>query len=395
MPGLHFASGRWSFMAHGFVNAVYTDESGPRGASSGFGTGMVMLTGRRGLDRGALGFRAMVTGEPAMGPTGYPLLLQTGETADGIAPLVDRQHPHDMVMELAATWHRAFESGNAFFVYAAPVGEPPLGPSAFMHRPSADGNPLSPISHHFLDSTHITHGVVTVGLATTGGLKIELGMFNGHEPDQRRWGLETPQLNSVAGRLTINPHEDWSLQWSAAHLASPEQLHLGLDVLRMTTSATYNRPLVGGNWQTTVAWGRNKRASPLPAATSANPQDAASPGGHVHSIVSAGELVTPGTIQNGLLIESTAIVRLMHTLYGRLERARKDELFRPGDPRHASNYTVLRATIGYIFDLPLEGPFRTGVGVSASVAGLPSELHAAYGPSPRGFALFFRARLGS
>jgi hypothetical protein len=328
-----------------------------------------------------------------MGPAGYPFLLQTGETADGWTPLLDRQHPHDMVMELAATWSRNLDGGNSVFVYVAPVGEPPIGPAAFMHRPSALGSPLPPIGHHFLDSTHVTHGVATVGV-TSATFKIEVGAFNGGESDQNRWGLEGPRLNSVAGRVTINPHADWSLQWSLAHLDSPEQLHPGIDMQRMTASVTYNRPLARGNWQTTAAWGRNKRgsrASPAGSSTSANDLPA-----HLHFGPDGTiAFVTPGAIQNAWLLESTANVARWHTVYGRVERAQKDELFPPPDPRHATVYGVGRLTLGYIFDLPVETPFRMGLGVSASLMGLPSELHEAYGSSPRGFMTFFRMLLGS
>lgn len=399
MPRLHFGSGPWSFMAHGFVNGFYTDESGPRGDAGGFGTGMIMLVGRRSLSRGALGFRVMLTGEPAMGATGYPLLLQTGETADGVQPLIDRQHPHDMVMELAASWSREIAGGSSVFVYLAAVGEPPIGPPAFMHRASGMGIPVTPISHHFLDATHITHGVATFGFATPGGVKIELGAFNGREADERRWGLTAPRLNSVAGRFTINPHADWSLQWSIAHLDSPEQLHQGLDMLRMTASATYNRPLPRGNWQTTAAWGRNKRESPpLPSASALDTFIAPSGAGHVHFAVAPDGTATrvrPRTIQNALLVESTATVARWHTLYGRVERAQKDELFLPADPRHAVQFTVSRATLGYIFDLPFEGPFRLGLGLSGSVAALPADLEPTYGAAPRGVATFVRLQLGS
>ena len=262
VPGLHFGSGDWRFMTHAFVNAVYSDESGPRGDAGPFGTGMLMLMGRRGLSTGGVGFRFMLTGEPAMGSSGYPLLLQTGETADGLTPLVDRQHPHDMLMELAGTWSGNLSNGNSLFAYLALAGEPPIGPAAFMHRGSAGDNPLAPISHHFLDSTHISHGVATIGFATKEGVKIEAGFFNGHEPDEQRWNIQSPRLNSFAGRLTANPHRDWSLQWSIAHLDEPEQLHSGLDVLLMTASATHNRRFSGGNWQTTLAWGRSKRETP-------------------------------------------------------------------------------------------------------------------------------------
>jgi hypothetical protein len=164
---------------------------------------------------------------------------------------------------------------------------------------------------------------------------------------------------------------------------------------RMTASLTYNRPLAGGNWQTTAAWGRNKRgsrASPIGSSTGGNDVPA-----HLHFGPAGGTLtfVTPGTIQNAWLFESTANVARWHTAYGRLERAQKDELFSPPDPRHATVYGVRRVTLGYIFDLPLEAPFRMGLGVSVSLIGLPSELQEAYGSSPRGFMTFLRILLGS
>jgi len=399
MSGHHFGSGAWQFMTHGFVNAVYGDESGPRGSRDTFGTGMLMLMGRRSLAHGSMGFRFMLTGEPAMGPAGYPLLLQTGETADGVTPLVDRQHPHDMLMELSGTWSRSLANGSSFFVYAGLAGEPPIGPAAFMHRGSGRDNPLAPIGHHVLDATHVAHGVVTVGFVARGGVKIEAGAFNGHEPDERRWNIEAPRLNSFAGRLTVNPHRDWSLQWSLAHLDEPEQLHrgLGLDVLLMTASATYNRQLPSGNWQTTLAWGRSKRDEiPLPvlsiATITSDDTVETSATGHPH-VVSATGAFGQSPIQRGVLIESAATVGRRHTLFTRYERVAKDELFAPADPRHATIYSVGRATAGYVFDLPLAGVVRPGIGLSASLITVPSDLKSVYGGSPWGLAGFLRLRL--
>jgi hypothetical protein len=398
VSGWHFGTGDWRFMTHAFLNAVYSDESGPRGDDGRFGTGMLMLMGQRPLGTGAFGFRVMLTGEPAMGSSGYPLLLQTGETADGLTPLVDRQHPHDMLMELAGTWHRTVARGSVF-AYVALAGEPPIGPAAFMHRRSAGDNPLAPISHHVLDSTHVSHGVVTLGFATTEGFKIEAGVFNGHEPDQRRWNIQTPRLNSFAGRLSANPHRDWSLQWSIAHLDEPEQLHVGLDVLLMTASATYNRRFSEGNWQTTLAWGRSKRDTPdvpvLPVGvldTFASLDPVGGGSAHIHVAASGSSRQSP--IQNGLLVESTTTFDRWHTVSTRFESVGKDELFAPDDARHGTVYRVRRATVGYVIDLPVEGMFRIGLGMNASVMALPSDLRASYGGSPWALAVFLRARLG-
>lgn len=394
--GVHFGTGQWRFMTDAFVNAVFSKESGPRGDAGRFGTGMLMVMGRRPFSKGALGFRFMTTAEPAMGSSGYPLLLQTGETADGRTPLMDRQHPHDMLMELAGTWSRNFSDGSSVFAYLALAGEPPIGPAAFMHRQSASDNPLAPISHHFLDSSHVSHGVVTVGFAKTEGFKVEAAAFNGHEPDQKRWNIQAPQLNSFAGRLTANPHRDVSLQWSIAHFDEPEQLHIGLDVLLMTASATYNRRLSRGNWQTTLAWGRSKRETPPLPVLSFDRIDAlqsldtlAGPA-HVHVVGSGSS--GPSPIQQGVLVESSATLGQGHTFFTRFESARKDELFAPTDSRHGTIYTVHRASVGYGVDLPWQGIVQTGLGVNASLLLLPSDLQASYG-NARGIAVFLRLRL--
>ena len=132
----------------------------------------------------------MVSPDPLMGKKGYPLLLASGETADGVEHLVDRQHPHDFFMELSASYSVKLAEKASAFIYAGLPGEPAFGPPAFMHRQSISTSPEAPISHHWLDSTHITFGVVTGGLIYDRA-KLEVSRFNGREPDQHRWNIET------------------------------------------------------------------------------------------------------------------------------------------------------------------------------------------------------------
>src|SRR5262245_14178930 len=164
MEGLHFSRGAWTFMVHGFVYGVYGGHTGRREDDGVYTTNMVMAMASRPLAGGTFGARAMLSLEPVLGPRGYPLLLQTGETADGREHLFDRQHPHDFVMELAVVWSRNLGPRASVFAYLGLPGEPALGPPAFMHRPSGTQTPTAPLSHHWLDSTHITQGVATLGL---------------------------------------------------------------------------------------------------------------------------------------------------------------------------------------------------------------------------------------
>ena len=223
----------------------------------------MMGMARRTVGAGRLGFRGMMSLEPATIPgCGYPDLLATGEVCNGDS-IHDRQHPHDLFMELAAEYERPLRGVLRWQVYAGLAGEPALGPVAYPHRLSALPNPIAPIGHHWLDATHITFGVLTTGLFTQRW-KVEGSLFNGREPDENRWDLDLARLDSFSGRVWFSPTPALALQVSAGHLNEAEaepglvEGAPGLDVVRVTASATYHRQLGAGTyWAATLAWGRN------------------------------------------------------------------------------------------------------------------------------------------
>jgi hypothetical protein len=360
MPGIHGMRGAWMTMAHGFVDAIYDQQGGARGSSQTFSTSMLMLMARRELERGAFGLRLMLSADPLMGASGYPLLLQTGETADGRVPLIDRQHPHNLLMEAALTYSRDLAPGGSMFLYAGPAGEPALGPTTFMHRLSGTDNPEAPITHHWLDATHVTYGVVTAGYVWRD-LKLDASAFNGREPDQHRYEIELRSLDSYAARLTWNPASPWSMQVSTGRLASPEQLEPGVAVRRSTASVSYNAAAPGQWWQTTLAWGHNAPAQ--------------------------------GTASSGWLIESALKLTVAQTLFARVERVAKDELFLPGTPLAGESFTVDKLSLGYLYDFLEHDALVVGVGGLASTYSYPAALNPIYGYRPDSFMLFVRARL--
>jgi len=65
---------------------------------------MLMGAARGDFSSGTLNFRIMASPDPFMGKDGYPLLFAAGETANGTDTLIDRQHPHDLLMELSASY---------------------------------------------------------------------------------------------------------------------------------------------------------------------------------------------------------------------------------------------------------------------------------------------------
>jgi hypothetical protein len=357
--GVHVMSGDWRLMIHGYADAVYDRQGGPRGDSKLFSESMFMAMASRPAFDGTVGLRAMASLDPAMGPNGYPLLLQTGETANGNKPLIDRQHPHDLLMELAGTYSRPLSDDLTVFAYFGLPGEPALGPTAFMHRFSGMDSPQAPISHHWLDSTHVTFGVATLG-AVWRDVKLEGSTFRGREPDQYRWDMEKPGFDSYSARVSWNPDPDWSLQVSYGRIVSPEQLTPDADQKRLTASASWNWHIGDARAQTTFAWGRNKN--------------------------------TPGRTLDAFLFETAVRATRADTIFTRFERVQKDELFDSG-PNLDREFTVHQLSLGYIREFAQWKRSTWGVGGVGSLSFTPRELRSDYGATPASFMLFVRAKI--
>jgi hypothetical protein len=349
----------WSTMLHGSVTGVYDNQGGPRGGEKTFSESMLMGMAQKQVGIGTLTLRTMMSLDPLMGKSGYPLLLQTGETADGVHGLVDRQHPHDLFMELAAIYSVPVGQDMSVFGYVGYPGEPALGPPTFMHRFSGMDDPAAPISHHWLDSTHITYGVLTGGFVD-GNWKLEGSAFHGREPDQFRWNFDSFTLDSLSARLSWNPTPDWALQVSYGFIKSPEQLEPSVNQHRITASASYNMPLDHGNWQTTFAWGRNNNQ--------------------------------PGHTLDAFLLESAASW-YQHTVFFRAENAAKDELFSSPSPLAGDVFRVSALSLGYVYDIPIVDHLALGLGAMGTVNVLPSTIEPSYGSSPTSYMLFTRLKI--
>ncbi len=359
MHGLHFDAGGWNMMLHGYAWGVYTDQGGPRGANQTYVSSMAMLTAARDLGTGVhLQLRSMLSLEPLMGPRGYPNLFATGETADGATPLIDRQHPHDLFMELAGRIDVDIAANSSIFVYGGPVAEPALGPSAFMHRASAQFMPDSPITHHWFDSTHISFGVITSGIATPHW-QFEGSLFRGREPDEHRWNIETPRLDSWSVRATWTPSPAWAVQVSHGRIQSGEQLEPGVNEARTTASVQYAH----GGLSTTLAFAlKNKQ---------------------------------PGRSLAAWLAEANWDIDRHHTLFARAENVAHDELFpNPADPLHDRVFRVSKLEGGYAYRLKIAGPVQAALGGSVGIYAKPAALTAVYGTFPVSFSLFAKLSLG-
>jgi hypothetical protein len=363
MYALHWQRGAWLLMAHGNAFAQLLHESGDRGQSQLGSINWFMGMAHRDLGRGRLMLRGMGSAEPwTIRGCGYPDLLASGEQCRG-EQIHDRQHPHDFVMELAAEYDAPLTDGVRWQVYGGPAGEPALGPVAFPHRVSAMPNPLAPISHHWLDSTHVTYGVVTGGVYGNRW-KAEGSLFNGREPDEHRTNIDFGALDSVSGRVWFMPTRRIALQFSAGRLTEAEaDEHPGvrLDVSRTTASATYHASLGDESpWATTVAWGHNAEQ---------------------------------GRGSNAFLVETSLTLHDRDTWYGRVETVSKTAHDLALDEPEVDAFTVAKLQGGYTYYGRTWRALRPGFGAALSAGFVPERLRSAYGHRVNtGFAVYLTLR---
>ena len=374
MYGVEVPAGNWSVMLHGNAFVQFLNEGGTRAAQQGGSINWGMAMARRRVGSGRLGLRGMVSLEPWTIPgCGYPDLLATGEECNG-EPIHDRQHAHDLIMELAAEYSGPLVGSTGatrWQIYGGLAGEPALGPAAFPHRMSSMPNPLAPISHHWIDATHITFGVVTAGVFAQKW-KVEGSVFNGREPDDNRTDLDLKPLDSVSGRVWFLPTRELALQISAGHLEEAEAVHAvdGLDgvgstgvradVDRVTASATYQRPLgKAWQWASTIAFGRNRES---------------------------------GSATSALLLETSLALRERDTWFGRFEWAEKSAADLDVHDSAAA-YDVAKLQLGYTAYFPPWRRLTPGFGGSVSVGLVPPSLAPVYGHRANpGIALFLTIR---
>src|SRR5580658_7517411 len=188
-PMLMTTAHAWTLMFHANVFVLDEQQSSARGGDKFFSTNWFMRMAQHDWGPGVFTIRTMLSLEPAtITDRRYPLLFQQGETAYGL-PIADGQHPHNFVMEIAALYDLKLGERTLLSFYAAPVGDPALGPTAYPHRASALEDPVAALGHHEEDSTHISDDVVTVGLAYRFA-RVEASGFHGREPGEDRWEIE-------------------------------------------------------------------------------------------------------------------------------------------------------------------------------------------------------------
>ncbi|MGA7289649.1 MAG: hypothetical protein WBX02_16215 [Terriglobales bacterium] len=353
----------WQVMAHGVVFLDYNQQGGPRGEGKAESVNWLMLMEQHRLGSGNLLFREMFSAESLTSPhPGFPELFQTGETYHG-QPLVDHQHPHNVFAELSFDYTHPigtlFKEKVWWEFYGAAAGEPALGPVAFMHRASASELPMAPLSHHLQDSTHTSFGVINTGLIISR-FKVEGSVFNGREPDEKRYTIQFAPLDSWSARLSLAASKNWTAEYSYGRLEHPEAFEPGSQ-RRQTAAIEYVRSFAQGAlvWATSAVWGR------------------------AHNEFDNHNL-------NGYLLETTANFKLRNYAFSRMELVDKDELF-PNDPALPA-FRIGAYTFGGAHDLFQRHLWRLALGADFTLYSKPSVLDSAYGRNPVSFQVFLRAR---
>jgi hypothetical protein len=360
-------AGGWLLFLHGEAKIGVNAQGGPRGVTKFESQNWIMPMAFRRVGGGTLQLRGMFSFEPfTFSPGGSPQLFQTGESYKG-RPLVDKQHPHDLFMELAATYTVPLNDRATWFAYIGFPGEPALGPTAFMHRNSASENPSAPLAHHLQDSTHISFGVFTTGF-TYRWLKLEGSIFNGREPDENRYNFEFNPWNSRSARLSFAPTDNWSMQVSYGFLRNPEALEPG-DIRRATASVSYNKNFARGNWSSSLIWGRNH-------------------GTHDSE---------PFNV-NSYTAESTLNFMDKNYVYTRLELVDKNELLNGAERAQLGfngphpSFRIGGYTFGGARDIWNTAKLSVALGGDFTFYSKPHALDALYGANPTSYKFFLRLR---
>ena len=352
-------------MLHGNLFLRYNNQDignkGSRGGSEIDAPNWLMFMGQTKIGRnGLFHFSSMISLDaPFGGSDGYPLLFQSGEAYKGTA-IVDRQHPHDLFSELSVSYSQALSKKADVYAYIGYPGEPALGPVAFMHRPSSMSNPDAPITHHWIDATHVTFGVATLGVRY-GNLKLEGSSFTGREPDDNRYDFDKPRFDSWSGRMSWNPTSNLALQVSHGFIKTPELLHPGEDVNRTTASAIFSKNLKGNSMiNASAVWGMNKTA------------------GHHRT--------------HAALVEAEWR-KNKWALYGKYEWVQKstEELSLNEDVfGHDAVFPVNAFTAGFNYDLLQIGSAKIAGGSQATFYHADKRLNTLYGKNPMALEVFLR-----
>ena len=252
--GLMGSGGEWTLMGHGVLNLVYDHQGGRRGDDKAFASGMLMGMARRPLGNGTLQLKAMVSPDPLMGKSGYPLLLASGETANG------EDHLSTASTRMTSSWscrrrcrrpsgRRAVSSCTPGCRASRRSGRRRSSREAILESPEA---PISTMAR--FDAHQLWRGDGGRGVST--GSSLSLAGSTAASPTSTA-GTSRPASSIRPPRGCRGTRPIRCRCKAAGRFIEPEQLEPGVDQSRWSASALFARD-IAPEWKLagTLAWGR-------------------------------------------------------------------------------------------------------------------------------------------
>lgn len=261
--------------------------------------------------------------------------------------------------DVTASYRMSSRGDKSLFGYVGVPGEVALGPPvSSMYRYAGLDDPGAMLSSHWLYPAHSNSQVFTVGY-TWRDLTVERSAFSSgvrRQPAERN----SLKLDSRSLRLSYKPSQNWTLQLSRGSLSGIDQLVPNENVRRTTISATYRQSFEGGDWHTTLAWGRNARKF--------------------------------RETTMGYLLDSTLRFSGTHVVFGRLEQVGSDDLMRQNESVQTELFKMNKLTVGYFHDVKTNGSVKFDIGILASRYFIPPTMAPSYGANPTSYMVFVRLR---
>ncbi|WP_420476443.1 hypothetical protein [Noviherbaspirillum sp. ST9] len=192
-------------------------------------------------------------------------------------------------------------------------------------------------------------------------LTFEGAAFSSPDDGRPPVGREPRKIDSRSARLSFSPLENWVVRLTRGTVSGLDHLVVGEQVRRTALSATYRRAFAEGDWEATLAWGRNSRK------------------------------FRESTV--GYLVESAFRFDGVHSLFGRFEQVGSDEIVRENESLQRQLFMMNKLTLGYAQDLRVTSSMRMDVGAYVTRYFVPSSMSPSYGSGPTAYMMFARVKL--
>lgn len=252
----------------------------------------------------------------------------------------------------------AIRAGRHGTLYTSVAGSSARRALVYDYPGFALENPMQ--SAYWLDSTRERSSAVTLGYAWRD-VSVESSTIAADDQKDGPVRSEPPKFDVRSARLSYNLAPNWVVRLSRGAVSNLDQLVPNDEVRRTAFAATYTMPFERGDWQTTLAWGRNARK------------------------------FRESTM--GYLLESTVRFSGTHALFGRIEQVGSDGLMREDESVQRQLFKMNRLSLGYFYDLRTAGPLHLDVGALVTRHLVPTAMEPSYGNDPTTYMMFVRFRM--